>query len=144
MIPWGTNLETTRAMHLQPQHMMCKESAGKIVKRAEGVLDPGTGEERQGNSSSFTKTDVGTKKRVISVFEMLTDRGNKPGMIKTLEGTKLEACPEGDRAPAKPLPLCFINNEFDRKVSHVDNGDGDGSFQTPTPGLITPERARLG
>ena len=105
------NEETSRAMHLLTQRMPnqgviemvpdrleswyaaeCDAEAGvsiaeKIVKQAEGVLDPGTGEEQRGSrgkgeaqppvSSSFTKTAVGTKKRVPSVFELLAAGGNK-------------------------------------------------------------------
>ena len=53
--------------------------AGKLVKLTDAVLDPRTGEERRG------ETAMGTKKRVLSIFELLAAGGAKPGMIKTHE-----------------------------------------------------------
>ena len=95
------NAETSRAMHLLIQRMPSMGAidvvpdrleswyaaksdaeagitiAEQIAKQAEGLLDPGMGEGQGEISSTFTKTAVGTKKRVPSVFELLAAGGNK-------------------------------------------------------------------
>ena len=77
---------------------------GKIVKRTEGVLEPGTGDAREGALCSFTMTAVGTKTWVPSVFELLAAGGHKLGTRKMLERGGLEACTgEGPRKKAKVL-----------------------------------------
>ena len=109
------NEETSRAMHLLTQRMPSKGAmevlpdrleswyaaecdaeagvtiAGKIIKRAEGSLEPGTGGGQGQIPTSITKAAVGTKKRVPSVFELLTFAGNKFGIVETLERAGLEA-----------------------------------------------------
>ena len=109
------NAEASRAMHLLIQRMPskgaidvapdkleswyaaeCDAEAGIIIaeqvaKQAEGLLDPGTGEGLGEISSSFTKTAVGTKKRVPSVFELLAAGGHQREVLTKLEGMGPEA-----------------------------------------------------
>ena len=75
--------------------------AEQMAKQAEGLLDPGIDEGQGKISSSFTKTAVGTKKRVPSVFELFAAGGHQPGMIKKLEGAGLEAS-------VKPVHLVML------------------------------------
>ena len=99
------NEETSRAFHLLTQRMPSKGAmevlpdrleswyaaecdaeagvtiAGKMIKRAEGLLYPGTGQGKRRIPSSVTKAAVGTKKRVPSIFGLLAAGGDKPEMI---------------------------------------------------------------
>ena len=53
------------------------------------------GEGLRVTSSSFTKTAVGTKKRVPSVFELLAAGGHQRERLTKLEGMGPEACQLG-------------------------------------------------
>ena len=108
--------------------------AGAIAKQAEGLQDPGRCERQGWIPSSFTKTAVGTKKRVPSVCDLLAASRNKLGIIKTFEGAGLGACPRGANQAAAPYHV-----EFDRKASDAINTSARTS-----PAMRTQGGASLG